>query len=100
MNLNRDNSRDITCDRLFLSDTNNVLQNILTLISFAGSGITTLTSSGSAVVTGSGSPRNILVDLSGYTNTVNLTGNARCNFNSNLKCDLKDFVRGLYSFMT
>jgi len=72
MSLNLNNSRDVTCDKLFLLNGNNVLQNVLTLIAAAGNGIETLTGSGSAIVTGSGSSRNILVDLSAYTNTASL----------------------------
>ena len=53
--LNR--SKDITCDSLFLLDTNNILQNVLDLIANSGGsggsgGITTLTGSGAAVITG------------------------------------------------
>ena len=72
MSLSLNNSRDVTCDKLFVLDSNNVSQNILNLIAAVGTGITTLTGSGSAVITGSGNSRNILVDLSGYTNTASL----------------------------
>jgi hypothetical protein len=72
------NSRDIICDSLFLLDTNDILQNVSDLIANGGgggsgsSGITTLTSSGAAVVSGTGSTRNIFVDLSMYSTSAQI----------------------------
>ena len=71
------NSRDIICDKLFLLDTNNVLQSALDLIN-AGSGgggsggITTLTGSGAAVITGTSTSKNIQVDLSMFSTTTSI----------------------------
>jgi hypothetical protein len=73
MSFNLDNSRDIICDSLFLLDTNDILQNVLDLINAGGgggsgsSGITPLTGSGAAVITGTSTSKNILVDLSMYS---------------------------------
>ena len=68
------NSRDIICDKLFLLDTNNVLQSALDLIDAgggggSGGGITTLTGSGAAVITGTSTSKNIQVDLSMFSTT-------------------------------
>jgi len=69
-NLNN-NHRDIECDNLYLLDSNNQLTNALDLFTSgsSSSGITTLTGSGAAVVTGAGSSRDVFVDLSNY-NTI------------------------------
>ena len=73
MSFHINNSNDITCDALYVVDTNNTLQNVLNLIANGSgggtSGITTLTGSGSAIITGTGSSRNIQVDLAGYLTT-------------------------------
>ena len=70
------NSRDIICDKLFLLDTNNVLQSALDLINAggggSGGGITTLTGSGAAVITGSSTSKNIQVDLSMFSTTTSI----------------------------
>jgi len=72
---NLNNSNDIICDKLFLLDTNNTLQDVLDLIANSGGGggggggISTLTGSGSVVITGTSTSKNILVDLSMYTTT-------------------------------
>jgi len=61
MSFHINNSNDIICDALYVVDTNNTLQNVLNLIANGGSGgggtsgITTLTGTGSALVTGTGS---------------------------------------------
>ena len=71
MSLTLNNSKDVTCDSLFLL-YNNSSTNALDVISASsGSGneITAITGSGAAVVMGSGASRNVFVDLSGYTNT-------------------------------
>jgi len=82
VSLTLNNSEDITCDKLFLLDTNDILQDVLDLISAGGggsgsSGITTLTGSGAAVITGTSTSKNILVDLSMYTNTTALNTHFR-----------------------
>ncbi len=65
-------SRYLICYSLYLSYNNN-LENILDVIgSGGGSGITTLTGTGSAIITGGGSSRNILVDLSSYSTTTQI----------------------------
>ena len=55
MSLTLNNSKDVICEKLFILDTNDVLQNVLDLIANGGSGggggggaggITTLTGSG------------------------------------------------------
>ncbi len=74
MSFHINNSNDIICDALYVVDSNKTLQNILNLIANGGSGggtsgITTLTGTGSALVTGTGSSRNIQVDLAGYLTT-------------------------------
>ena len=54
-------------------DTNNTLQNVLDLIANASGssgGITSLTGSGAAIISGSGSTRNIQVDMSLFSYTV------------------------------
>ena len=73
---NVNNSRDIICDELYLLDTNNTLQNVLDLIAAGGSGggsgsggITNLTGTGAAIISGTGSTRNIQVDLSLFSTT-------------------------------
>jgi hypothetical protein len=78
MSFHLNNSKDITCDSLFLLDTNNILQNVLDLIANSGGsggsgGITTLTGSGAAVITGTSTSKNIQVDLSMFsiTNAIN-----------------------------
>ncbi len=71
MSLTLNNSKDVTCDSLFLRYTN-YLTNVLDVISASsvpGNEITTITGTGAAVITGSGVSRNVFVDLSGYTNT-------------------------------
>ena len=79
MSFHFNNSRDIICDSLFLLDTNNDLQNVLDLINAGGggsggsSGITTLTGSGAAIVSGTSSSKNIQVDLSMYSSTNTMT---------------------------
>ena len=77
MSFHFNNSRDIICDSLFLVDTNNILQNVLDLINAGGggsgsSGITTLTGSGAAVISGTSTSKNILVDLSMYSTTTQI----------------------------
>ena len=77
MSLTLNNSKDITCDKLFLLDTNDILQDVLDLISAGGggsgsSGITTLTGSGAAVITGTSTSKNILVDLSMYSTSTQI----------------------------
>ncbi len=73
MSFHINNSNDIICDALYVVDSNKTLQNILNLIANGSgggtSGITTLTGTGSALVTGTGSSRNIQVDLAGYLTT-------------------------------
>ncbi len=73
MSFHINNSNDIICDALYVVDSNKTLQNILNLIANGSgggtSGITTLTGSGSAIITGTGSSRNIQVDLAGYLTT-------------------------------
>ncbi len=71
------NSKDITCDKLFLLDTNDILQDVLDLINAGGggsgsSGITTLTGSGAAVISGTSTSKNILVDLSMYSTSTQI----------------------------
>ena len=77
MSFNVNNSKDLTCDALFLLDSNNVLQSALDLINAAGgsgsSGITTLTGSGGAIITGSATSKNIQVDLSMFSTTTAIT---------------------------
>ena len=71
MSLALNNSKDITCDSLYLT-YNNSLENILDVIASGGgtnNGLTTLTGTGSAIVSGTGISRNILVDLSLYSTT-------------------------------
>ena len=66
MSFNLNNSKDIICDSLFLLDTNNTLQNVLDLMANASGssgGITSLTGSGAAIRSGSGSTRNIEIDV-------------------------------------
>ena len=69
MSLTVNNSKDITCDKLFLLDSNDVHQSALDLINASGggggggSGITTLTGTGAASVTGTSTSKNISVDL-------------------------------------
>ena len=79
MSLTLNNSKDIICDKLFLLDTNDILQNVLLLIANGGSGgsggsggITTLSGSGAAIVTGTATNKNILVDLSMYSTTTQI----------------------------
>ena len=74
------NSKDIICDKLFLLDTNNTLQNVLDLISGGGGGggggsggITTLTGTGAAIITGTATSKNITVDLSMFSTTTQMT---------------------------
>ena len=73
MSLSLNNSKDITCDALYLLDSSNTLQNVLDLIANAGggggSGITTLTGGGGAVVTGTATSKNITIDLTAYSTT-------------------------------
>ena len=72
MSLSLNNSKDLICDSLYLTYNNN-LENILDVIgSGGGSGITTLTGTGSAIISGVGSSRNILVDLSSYSTTTQI----------------------------
>ena len=73
MSLSLNNSKDLICDSLYLIYNNN-LENILNVIGSGGggSGITTLTGTGSAIITGVGSSRNILVDLSNYSTTTQI----------------------------
>ena len=72
MSLSLNNSKDLICDSLYLTYNNN-LENILDVIgSGGGSGITTLTGTGSAIISGVGSSRNILVDLSSYSTTAQI----------------------------
>ena len=76
MSFHLNNSKDIICDSLFLLDTNDILQNVLDLINAGGgggsSGITTLTGSGAAVVTGTSTSKNIQVDLSMYSTSTQI----------------------------
>ena len=75
MPLTLNNSKDIICDKLFLLDTNDILQDVLDLIANASAGshgITTLTGSGAAVISGTSTSENILVDLNMYTTTAAL----------------------------
>ena len=74
MSFHLNNSRDIICVSLFLLDTNNTLQNVLDLIDAGGSGvgITTLTGSGAAIVSGTSTSTNILVDLSMYSTSTQI----------------------------
>ena len=63
---NVNNSRDIICDSLWFLCQNNLESLEDVIISMGGggsSGITALTGSGSAIVTGSGLSRNISVEL-------------------------------------
>jgi hypothetical protein len=73
MSLTLNNSKDITCDSLYLLDSSNVLQNILTLIGSGGSGgsgITTLTGTLPLGVTSvSATNKNLTIDLSAYSTT-------------------------------
>ena len=76
MLLTLNNSKDVICDKLYLLDTNGILQDVLDLIANGGgggsSGITTLTGSGAAVITGTSTSKNILVDLSMYSTTTQM----------------------------
>ena len=76
MSFHLNDSKDIICDSLFLSDTNDILQNVLDLINAGGgggsSGITTLTGSGAAIVTGTATSKNIQVDLSMYSTSTQI----------------------------
>ena len=80
MSLTLNNSKDVICDKLFLLDTNDVLQNVLDLIANggggggggSGGGITTLTGSGAAVITGTSTSKNITVDLSMFSTTAQM----------------------------
>ena len=73
MSLSLNNSKDITCDALYLLDSSNTLQNVLDLIANSGggggSGITTLTGGGGAGVTGTATSKNITIDLTAYWTT-------------------------------
>ena len=79
MSLTFNNSKDIACDKLFLLDTNDILQDVLDLIANGGGGggggsggITTLTGSGAAIISGTSTSKNILVDLSLYSTTTQI----------------------------
>ena len=69
MSLSSNNSKDIICDSIWFLYQNNLESLEDVIISMGGggsSGITALTGSGSAIVTGSGLSRNISVDLSSF----------------------------------
>ena len=73
MPLTLNNSKDVICDKLYLLDTHGISQDVLNLIANGGSGgssgITTLTGSGAAVITGTSTSKKILVGLSMYSTT-------------------------------
>ena len=90
MRFDINNSRDLICDKLFLLDTNDVLQNVLDLIANGGGGgggggggITTLTGSGAAVITGSATSKNITVDLSMFSTTTQIINLLNGKVNNN-----------------
>ena len=72
MPLTLNHSKDVICDKVYLLDTNGILQDVLDLIANVGGGITTLTGSGAAVITGTSASKNILVDLSMYSTTTQI----------------------------
>ena len=74
MPLTLNNSKDVICDKVYLLDTNGILQDVSDLIANGGGGggggsggITTLTGSGAAVITWASASTNILVDSSMYS---------------------------------
>ncbi len=82
------NSKDITCDTLFLLDSNNTLSNALDLIAAGGggsSGITTLNGYGAAVITGSSTVKDITVDLSMYSTSSTMTTFSLCGADRKLR---------------
>ena len=75
MSLSLNNSEDIICDSLWFLYQNNLESLEDVIISMGGggsSGITALTGSGSAIVTGSGLNRNISIDLSSFSTTTQI----------------------------
>ena len=75
MSLSLNNSKDIIGDSIWFIYQNNLESLEDVIISMGGggsSGITALTGSGSAIVTGSGLSRNISVDLTAYSTTTSI----------------------------
>ena len=86
MPLTLNNSKDVICDKLYLLDTNGILQDVLDLIANASAGshgITTLTGSGAAVITGTSTSKNILVDLSMYSTTTQMNNSLAGKIDNN-----------------
>ena len=104
MSLTLNNSKDIICDKLFLLDTNDILQDVLDLIASGGgggsSGITTLTGSGAAVITGTSTSKNIQVDLSMHSTSrqINTLLAGKVD-NSQVLCKARQRTNQLYNWI-